>query len=77
MNNNNGLGCFGNAIVILLVLFFFAGNIALFSGDMEDMGLAVAVAVIADSAIAIWLLTVIGKAVGSSYDKRQRLSFLL
>lgn len=70
MNNNNGLGCFGNAIVILLVLFFFAGNIALFSGDMEDMGLAVAVAVIADSAIAIWLLTVIGKAVGSSYDKR-------
>ncbi len=70
MNNNNGLGCFGNAIVILLVLFFFAGNIALFSGDMEDMGLAVAVAVIADSAIAIWLLTVIGKAVGSSYEKR-------
>lgn len=70
MNNDNGLGCFGNAIVILLVLFFFAGNIALFSGDMEDMGLAVAVAVIADSAIAIWLLTVIGKAVGSSYDKR-------
>lgn len=72
MNNNNGLGCFGNAIVILLVLFFFAGNIALFSGDMEDMGLAVAVAVIADSAIAIWLLSVIGKAVGSSYEKRHK-----
>lgn len=70
MNNNNDLGCFGNALVILVVLLFLAGNIALFSGDMEDLGLAVAVAVIADSAIAIWLLTVLGKAIVSSYEKR-------
>ena len=69
-NNNNGLGCLGTGIVVILVLLFFAGNIALFSGDMEDMGLTVAVAVIPDSAIAIWLLIVAGKAVGSSYEKR-------
>ena len=70
MNNSNGLGCFGNTIVIVLVLSFFAGNIALFSGDTEDMGLLVAIAVIADSAIAIWLLTLIGETVRSSYEKR-------
>lgn len=51
---------------ILLALFFIAGNIALFSGDTDDMELAIAV----DSAIAIWLLVVIGKAVGASYEKR-------
>ena len=68
--NNDDLGCLGTIIVVVLVLLFFGGNIALFSGDTEDMGLAIGVAVIADSAIAIWLLSVIGKAVGSSHEKR-------
>lgn len=68
--NNDDLGCLGTIIVVILVLLFFGGNIALFSGDTEDMGLAIGVAVIADSAIAIWLLSVIGKAVGSSHEKR-------
>ena len=70
MNNNDGLGCLGTGIAIILVLLFFGGNAALFSGDIEDLEFAVVVAVIADSAIAIWLLSVIGKAVGSSYEKR-------
>lgn len=70
MNNNDGLGCLGTGIAIILVLLFFGGNAALFSGDIEDLEFAVVVAVIADSAIAIWLLSVIGKAVGSSHEKR-------
>lgn len=57
-------------IAIVVVLIFFGGNAALLSGDTEGVEFAVVVAVIADLAMAIWLLSVIGKAIGSSYEKR-------
>lgn len=72
MNNDNGLGCLGSGIVILFLLFFLAGNSALFSGDIEDMESAVVVAVIIDTVIGIGLFCVIARAVGSSYEKRYK-----
>lgn len=74
MNNDNVLGCLGSGIVILFLLFFLAGNSALFSGDIEDMESAVVVAVIIDTVIGIGLFCVIARAVGSSYEKRYKKS---
>ena len=72
MNNDNGLGCLGTGIAFILALCFMGGNIALISGDVDDFEFAVVVAIIADSAIAMWLLTVFKNAVGRSYEKRHK-----
>ena len=57
-------------IAIVVVLIFFGGNAALLSGDTEGVEFAVVVAVIADLAMAIWLLSGIGKAIASSCERR-------
>ena len=64
MNNDNRSGCLATGIAIILVFLFFGGNAALFSGKIEGVGFAVAVAVIADLVIICWLVSKMANAIG-------------
>ena len=73
--NNDDWGCLGTIIAVVLVLLFLGGNMALFSGDTDDMGVAIGIAVIGDLSLVIWGITAWAKSVEQKQEQ-QRLNEL-
>ncbi len=63
--DKNNLGCFGSAVLVVLLLIFLAGNVMIFGGEVDENnsanGLFFAVAIIGDIALVIGGIYGLGK----------------